>query len=1508
MMLTDSHQMLAVICAVFCGLSSLGVDAKSGFMMTAPHTFTEQKTEQLCFTFKDVNSDVTVKVTLQANQNEVATVSYNLIQGNLDTCKGFLVPQVTDSKIKNHFTLKVTVTTVSGYTFEKTAQLKEIRKAERLIFIQTDKNMYKPGQTVKFRILSTDPRALTPITDPIQEVFIKDPNGNRVRQWKNVVTQDGLGDFEFLLSEDPFLGTWQIHMKQGSQLRKEEFVVKEYVLPKFEVTLTTPSYILASDKMISGKVCAKYTYGKSVSGAVKITVQRENTVSKSKPFEITKLINDCVDFTVSTSSIETSVGYWPYISITADVTETATGVILNDTMTIAMKNQRYGDLIKKYIPGYFKPGLPYSAKGILTLPDGAPAPLKTIQVTVKDKENVIMDKPVLTDKEGAFFINIAKTEQKWKKLEIVIKVDETKDSGLTSYWKNIYVQNWFSSTGFAIEIMDIENTMKCGQTYPINITYTTHSDSKMKFYYQMWNKLGEMADNKVLEVHYPKQANAPTTVPTKPTYINNFQVDANVKAVISGGARVLVYTILTDGTVISASREFLVGPCFENQVSMKFSKEEVFPGEQVDIVLTAKPGSWCSVAAVDKSMYLMQDSKYLTQEQVVSYLDQFSLDNDKQNSIALPCKHDNKGRNKRTVLINNISYVYLDASSAFKESGLIFISDFVVITRPCDTSGWNNPEFGILEDGVAMRNPQAGAGSSKKTNTIAPNADIVTQQVRTYFPESWLWDLTKVVSDSKTLQSKAPDTITEWIGNSFCTNPTSGLGVSHNTKLKTFKPFFASFTLPYSVIRGEKVNILVTVFNYLTECLVIEVNLGSSTDFSVESGGTSVICVCANQQRSVSYWIVPKTLGRVKISFTATSTGKSGICSNEIPIKQVTGNGAFDAVERFLLVEPEGIEQFYSESSLICLDAQSTSYSSKITMPTPKNMVVDSDAAEVTVVGDVMGPALSGLDRLVRMPTGCGEQNMITLVPSIYVLNYLTAINQLEPKLQQKALSYMNIGYQRELNYRHDDGSFSAFGKSDASGSMWLSAFVVKSFGQSMKYITIDQEKLNETIQWIISKQTTSDGCFLKVGRVNHNEMQGGVGSVPSITAYVLISLLEVNKQMSNILHLSESVTKAVNCLTSAQIDETDAYIVSLITYAFSLHDPNGLVTKQYLNKLKKLAIVEGGLTHWERTKTATDPKPPTETWRRHRPAPSLEVEMTAYAMMALLNINLDNKGIEDSIPVVKWLTKQRNSIGGFSSTQDTVIALQALAKYGIKISTASLSLMITVQGQKSAKHDFTISTGNRLLLQKQEISIPDELMVSASGTGCALLQANAKLNVGEMSETDPPFTVIIAPDSAVKNRRRKRSTNDEITKFGRIAACVRYTKPGSSNMVIVEIKMVSGWQPVKESLQKLVTGTNEENGVKRVEIKNNLVYLYYNQMTGAKTCFSFNIEQVEKVELTKPQYIKVYDYYETDLNVAQNYTILSVAVVGSSTSLHQTSVFSFIIIFTTLYFYIFTN
>ena len=62
---------------------------------------------------------------------------------------------------------------------------------------------------------------------------------------------------------------------------------------------------------------------------------------------------------------------------------------------------------------------------------------------------------------------------------------------------------------------------------------------------------------------------------------------------------------------------------------------------------------------------------------------------------------------------------------------------------------------------------------------------------------------------------------------------------------------------------------------------------------------------------------------------------------------------------------------------------------------------------------------------------------MLGLTPNIYALRYLYAQSnkyQNVKTLINNARNNIQFGFQNELNYLHDDGSFSAFGKSDRNG------------------------------------------------------------------------------------------------------------------------------------------------------------------------------------------------------------------------------------------------------------------------------------------------------------------------------------------------------------------------------------------------------------------------------------------------------------------------------------------
>ena len=118
--------------------------------------------------------------------------------------------------------------------------------------------------------------------------------------------------------------------------------------------------------------------------------------------------------------------------------------------------------------------------------------------------------------------------------------------------------------------------------------------------------------------------------------------------------------------------------------------------------------------------------------------------------------------------------------------------------------------------------------------------------------------------------------------------------------------------------------------------------------------------------------IRPKKVGHVTVKVSATT-----------PL-------AGDAIQQMLLVEPEGVTQYVNYAKFFNFKENANEEFEKIKIKIPAEAVPDSEYIEVAVVGDLLGPTINNLDKLVRMPNGCGEQNMVNFVPNILVLRYLT--------------------------------------------------------------------------------------------------------------------------------------------------------------------------------------------------------------------------------------------------------------------------------------------------------------------------------------------------------------------------------------------------------------------------------------------------------------------------------------------------------------------------------------
>ncbi|GFO49784.1 alpha-2-macroglobulin-like protein [Plakobranchus ocellatus] len=182
-------------------------------------------------------------------------------------CEDFMVPPPGHYKV-----------ILSNYTGNLHDPVKVIVLDNKLIsLVQTDKSVYKPGQKVRFQIL-TMLTTMMPRTGPIHSVYIRDSNGSRVKQYLNLTTR-GIISLDFQLGKEAKEGEWKIEVNleksDGTKRQKTvvKFTVKKYVPTLFDVKIELPSDTLWYHKIVHGRVCARYTNGKPVIGNLSLDVE-----------------------------------------------------------------------------------------------------------------------------------------------------------------------------------------------------------------------------------------------------------------------------------------------------------------------------------------------------------------------------------------------------------------------------------------------------------------------------------------------------------------------------------------------------------------------------------------------------------------------------------------------------------------------------------------------------------------------------------------------------------------------------------------------------------------------------------------------------------------------------------------------------------------------------------------------------------------------------------------------------------------------------------------------------------------------------------------------------------------------------------------------------------------------------------------------------------------------------------------------------------------------------------
>lgn len=1263
---------------------------------------------------------------------------------------------------------------IKGNGFEDEASVRIERNF--LVFLETDKPIYKPGQTIQMRAFTLDAE-LKPLTETIT-VDVLDAKGIKIFRQETMTDEYGMATLSLPISSEPNLGVWKITVEAPTGKTELDVRVEEYVLPKYEVKLELPKQWFLADEKITGKVTSEYSFGKPVSGELEIRASRYVGVwEEYATFEAT--IEGEAQFNIPAAGYVAGVpaaGGQGNVMLEASVLENATGY---EEKTSTLLTVAPSGLNIQIIPSgtNFKPGLPFSFLIVTETPDNKLVDEEVeVRVTYLNNEFEEIDKETksIDTVNGKAMLEITPSADSAALLIECFASDARAEKALEA---------GYSPSGNFIHVEQIsEGTPALGEPVSFKVYATKDAAS---FYFEVISR------GKVVFTSFTRDN----------------EITFTTTPLMAPVSKLLVYQILPDSEVAADYIPFNVDAQYPHTVVAEFNTTEAKPGEEVEINIETEGKSKVGIAAVDRSVFILAENR-LNLQQVFDELEKLYMEP--------------RAEIHEVKIYQNITNPGTD--DVFREAGVIMLTN----KKLPDGKEYKMevPERGGIMKWLAI--PQAAAPPPMPAPAPAPAPAPVAQaadgaglaevqRVRQFFPETWLWqDILTDNNGRASLKVDVPDTITTWMLRAVALSQEKGLGVAES-ELKTFQPFFLTVDLPYSAIRGEEFPVRVAIYNYLDQSQSVQVEIEGADWFDLLDKSLKTVEIAANDIGGVQFMIKPDKLGQNSVKITARS------------------REAADAVIKNLIIEPEGVSRELVDNLVL-----QPGVSQEVTTDIPLSAIDGSGRAYLTVTSSYLTQTIEGLEQLIQMPFGCGEQNMIVFAPDVFITRYLEASGQVKPEVMAKAEMLMLTGYQRELTYRHRDGSFSAFGEQDEQGSLWLTAFVLKSFAQAKDLIYIDPDILDEAGAWITGHQNR-DGSFESFGFVHHQEMMGGLSGKDALTAYVAIALMQAGDKAG--------AGKAVAYLETRLGDIEDAYTAALVAYALEMG--NSPRKAEAYEKLMALAHEDENGLYWgdDIVPLPLEPEIAPDRFSPRQPQ-TAAIEATGYATLALVT----HGDTLNASRAAKWLVSKRNAFGGFGSTQDTVVALEALTEFG-SISRADIDLKIEVESTGGTK-ELSLRKENFDVLQVVEVPVNDTARISTSGQGEAIAQVVKRFN---LPEAESPEEEILKID--VNYDATEVSVNDLIN----ISVNLSFSPPVpmEAGMTVLDISIPTGFAPATESITALV---EQEEKIKRYDIAGRKVIFYIENLFPGETLnFSFQARAMYPVR-AKGVSSQAYAYYQPEI------------------------------------------
>ncbi|XP_051750126.1 complement C3 isoform X5 [Ctenopharyngodon idella] len=980
------------------------------------------------------------------------------------------------------------------------------------IFVQTDKPIYTPASTVRYRIFCLTPN-MKPLSQSGIMVEVMNPQGITVSSEK-IYPVKGMAYGFYAIPEVSSTGMWKVvtrHTNTPQKTFTTDFEVKEYVLPTFEVKLIpSKSFYYVDDQSLAVDIEAKYLIGQKVDGNAIVVFgvidgEKKTSIATSlQKVQIMKgkgtveLTNQMILQTFS--DFNQLDGKSIYVSVSL-LTQTDSEMVEAERRGIQIVTSPYTIHFKK-TPQFFKPGIPFDVSVFVTNPDQMPA--KNIEVEVNP--GAVRGR---TRSNGIAKVTI-NTLGGYSVLEITAK---TKDPQLRDEQQAVktmtalaYIPKDDSNNYLHISI-DAEE-LQIGDHMKVYLNTGQSPGVNDQDYTYMILSKGQIVQADRFK-RKEEQSLVTLSLPVTKDMVPSF--------------RFVAYYHVGSSEVVSDSVWVDVKDTCMGMLKVEVKDQAQFgPVDMFSLKITGDPGAKVGLVAVDKGVYVLNDKNRLTQTKIWDIIE----------------KHDTgctagSGR---------------DSMGVFSDAGLMFESS---------TAGGTNTR--TRRECLALSKRRRR--SEDYDNSYTDSDEIVS---RTQFPESWLWEEVHLPSctncETTSITNKLNflrQSITTWQILAVSLSPTLGICVAEPEEIVVFKSFFIDLKMPYSAVRGEQLEIKAIIHNYTPKKQKVRVEFIETEDVcssaSKKGKHRTTVNVDKDSSIAVSYVIIPMTLGNHRIEVKAATNDSVHTDGVRKSLKVVSERVLVQLVKNVKLnpAKMGGGEQH------VFVRAEIPSNQIIPDSPAFKYITVSgegiSQTVEQAISGDFMG-------RLIIKPKADGESNMIFMTLPLIATHYLDSTNQWEAvgmERRSEAISHINTGYQRQLIYRKSDGSYAAW--ISRPSSTWLTAYVAKVFILAIEYIALEENVICSALKWLVLNKQLADGSFKEDSAVLHKEMVGdvrGKDADASLTAFVVIAMQEGREICAGAAgSLNESIRKAVAFLERRLPHLTNPYAVAMTSYALANSD-----------------------------------------------------------------------------------------------------------------------------------------------------------------------------------------------------------------------------------------------------------------------------------------------------------------------------------------------------------------